>query len=72
MRNFKEYLKQMEAAHCCDKCRGKMFAICGDMLGNTRCAYCNEIVHYPSATEEELLSWMKEKLNTIRNSEKTV
>lgn len=57
MRTFEEYSKQMKAAHWCSKCDGKIFAICGDMLGNTRCAYCNEIVHYPNATEEELLSW---------------
>ena len=61
-RTHEQFIKEMEAAHDCDKCHGKIFCIATDLLGNTRCAYCHEIVKYPHATDEELKEWMKEKI----------
>lgn len=61
MRTFKEFSKQMEGAHHCEKCQGKLFAIRMDLFGNQYCGYCGERVIYPQATKEEILNWMKEK-----------
>ena len=59
MRTFKEFIKQMQEAHSCEKCDGKIFAIEMDGLGITYCAYCNEKVMYPHSTPKELNAWMK-------------
>lgn len=60
MRTFKEFLKELEQAHDCEKCHGKIFCIAMDKTGITRCGYCHEIVNYPVATKEEFISWMEE------------
>lgn len=59
--SFEEFRKKQQQAHSCQKCQGKIFCISIDKLGQTRCAYCNEIVNYPRATKEDLDRWMKEK-----------
>jgi ribosomal protein L37AE/L43A len=66
IRTVKEFSKQMVDAHDCEKCHGKIFAIEGDALGNTRCGYCHEIVCYPTATKEEMNEWMKNEEETKR------
>jgi len=58
MRTYQEFRKQMIEAHDCKKCHGKLFCISKDNLGNSRCAYCNQIVKYPKATKEELAFWI--------------
>jgi hypothetical protein len=60
MRTRKQFSKDMVDAHNCEKCDGKIFAIEGDMLGNSRCAYCHQIVRYPVATREEMDEWAKD------------
>lgn len=62
MRTFEEFGKQMQEAHDCDDCRGKIFAVRMDMLGNKYCGYCGEKVDYPKSTMEELNQWMKESV----------
>lgn len=59
MRAHKEFQKQMEDAHDCEKCHGKIFALTHDAFGRTCCAYCNQPVNYPKATEEEITEWMR-------------
>jgi len=60
MRTIKQFSKDMEDAHDCEKCHGKIFTIEKDMLGNSKCAYCHQIVHYPVATREEMDEWAKD------------
>jgi len=57
---YSEFQKKTQEAHNCDKCQGKIFCVSIDKLGITRCAYCNELVIYPSLTKEELGALMKE------------
>ena len=58
MRTFEEFNKEFLEAHDCKKCHGKIVAINMDMLGNNKCAYCNQIVNYPKATKEEIAFWI--------------
>jgi hypothetical protein len=60
MRTFEEFIKQSQEAHNCKLCRGKIFAIRCDKMGNTYCGYCGQKVNYPRATNEELIAWMKQ------------
>lgn len=59
MRTFSEFQEEFKKAHDCEKCHDKMIAITMDLFGNASCAYCHEKVKYPTATKEELLSWIK-------------
>ena len=61
MRTFKEFRKQMEGAHDCELCHGKIFVIEIDKFGNQFCGYCKQKVNYPIATTEEMLRWIDEK-----------
>ncbi len=61
MRTHKEFQKQMQDAHDCEKCHGKIFCVSINESGLTRCTYCNQVVHYPHASKEEMRSWMLEK-----------
>ena len=59
MRNLTKY-------HNCEKCHGKIVLISIDAQGNTRCGYCNEVVHYPikNVSREDwnnMLKRLKEK-----------
>lgn len=58
MRTFEEFHKEFLAAHDCKKCHGKIVCVTMDMLGNRKCAYCNQIVDYPSPTKMELAFWI--------------
>ena len=62
-----EAMKHLEDYHNCEKCQGKIVCIETDMLGNTKCAYCNEIVKYPTMKKEAFEKWAK---NTLTNEEK--
>jgi len=44
--------------HNCEKCQGHIVAITQDLLGVTRCAYCNEVVDYLSWFKKEQLDMM--------------
>ncbi len=57
---YNEFQKRMQNAHNCLKCQNKIFCVSVDKLGKTRCAYCNEIVVYPSVSKEQLEIWTKE------------
>ena len=59
MRTQREWMDEMEAAHDCKKCQGKIFTISKDILGNSCCAYCGKRVKYPNATLNELKNWMQ-------------
>ncbi len=58
MRTHEEFQKQMQDAHDCEKCHGKIFCIRCDFVGNRYCSYCGEQVDYPRPTREEIMSWM--------------
>lgn len=38
-----------EAIHDCEKSHNKMVCISVDVVGNTRCGYCHQIVDYKEA-----------------------
>ncbi len=59
-RTLAEFGDEMEKAHDCEKCRGKIFAVMVDDLGNRYCGYCKEKVDYPNPTEEEMKMWLKD------------
>jgi len=59
MRTFEEFQLEMKKAHDCDKCRGRIFCVSVDALGVKRCAYCNQVVNYPTPTNEEFISWLE-------------
>jgi len=60
IRTIKEFSKQIERSHDCEKCRGKIICIESDNLGNTYCNYCHEKVDYPKPTKQEIEEWEKE------------
>lgn len=60
MKTFEEFQKELEMAHWCEKCDGKIVCISVDPSGIKRCAYCNSIVVYPEPTREEFVAWMEE------------
>lgn len=64
MRSFKEFQKELEMSHNCEKCHGKIIVIKVDKLGNQYCGYCGEKVNYPTPTTEEILRWVEEKDGT--------
>ena len=63
MRTFKQFQKQMQKAHDCEKCHNKIISIMMDELGKRRCSYCNEIVNYPEPTVEEMKAWINKSKN---------
>jgi late competence protein required for DNA uptake (superfamily II DNA/RNA helicase) len=67
MRTFKEFQNEFKGAHTCDKCEGKIICVTIDHCGNSRCAYCNQVVNYPRASKEELLQWFKESGDPMLN-----
>ena len=61
VRTLEEFGKEMEKAHDCDKCRGRIFVIVIYDFGNKYCSYCSKKVDYPNPTKEELELWLKNK-----------
>ena len=60
--DLKEYEKAMnhlEDYHDCIECHGKIVCIICDKLGNTHCAYCNDIVKYPQLKKESFEELLK-------------
>ena len=54
--------------HNCEKCRGKIVSITVDLVGVTRCGYCNQVVDYNSYFRQELKKHPEiEKLLKHRN-----
>ena len=48
-------MKDLSEIHDCDKCHGKIVCISVDLVGVTRCGYCNEVVmEYKSYFEEKI------------------
>lgn len=37
---------KLEEIHNCEECQGKIVSISVDLLGVTRCGYCNKVVDY--------------------------
>jgi hypothetical protein len=60
MDELQEAMKNLSQYHDCDKCHGKIVCISGDNLGNSKCAYCGEIVRYPKMKKEAFEKWLKE------------
>lgn len=44
----------LNEVHDCEKCHGKMVVISVDIMGNTRCGYCREIVDYRKFIEKHI------------------
>jgi hypothetical protein len=47
-------LISLSELHDCEKCHGKIVNITVDLVGVTRCGYCNQVVDYTA--------WFREKL----------
>lgn len=56
---LQEAMKHLEDYHDCEKCHGKIVMITADLVGNTLCGYCGQMVKYPKLTEEGLKKWIK-------------
>jgi len=69
MRTNKQFLTEMKQAHNCSKCLGKIFCISINEFGITRCSYCNQIVNYPKATNEEMIKENFSKFELIKSIE---
>lgn len=59
MRTLEQFQKEMQEAHDCEKCHGKIFCVTIDLTGRMHCAYCNAVVNYPKATPMEIREWTK-------------
>ena len=42
----------LEKIHDCEKCHGKIVSIVIDLVGVTRCGYCNQVVDYSPLWED--------------------
>ena len=63
MDEFQEAMKHLSDYHDCDKCHNKIVCISSDALGNSKCAYCGEIVKYPKMKKEAFDKWVKDYPN---------
>lgn len=62
MEEVQEAMEHLEDYHDCEKCHGKIVCMTTDGFGNTKCAYCNEIVKYPTMKKEAFEKWAKTTL----------
>jgi hypothetical protein len=59
---YSEAMKNLSKYHDCEKCHGCIVAITADEFGNTKCAYCGDIVKYPKMKKEAFEKMLKEKI----------
>ena len=52
---------KLEDIHNCKECQGKIVAITMDLLGVSRCSYCNQVVDYKPIFKEKLKEFHKKE-----------